>query len=100
MAYYTVFPDGLSSNLKIIGGQHTTASAADSLTFDGISTIVSAIVGLGEDSSDTVAFASGSFTGGTLTISTFTFTDTASDCTPAAIGSVFGNTVNYIVVGY
>ena len=98
MASYTIFPDGLSSNLKLVAGQHTTAAAVDTETFDGINTIVSAVVCFATDPADANLYVSCSFSGGTLTIKTWK-TANGADPTPTA-ATAFSKLVNYVVMGY
>lgn len=92
-----IFPDGLSSNLKVIAGVHTTVAAADTVTFPGITKVVSIAVCLGEDQADALMSATAAPSGTGVVIKTWKTSGT--DPTPIA-ADAFSKKVNYVAVGY
>jgi hypothetical protein len=95
MTMQTMFPDGLSNNLKVKSGQHTTSAAVDSIV-TGLSSITAAVACLNDDPGDDPLYVSCSWSGGTLSIKTWK-TD-GSDPTPAA-ATTFSKKVSWIAIG-
>lgn len=97
-----VLLDGASDGLKIVGGQHTTVTAADTVA-TGLSTVLSVVASYETDPADANTYVSaqkgdqaGAPAAGSIIIKTWK--QSGSDPTPIA-ADAFTKLVNWIAVG-
>jgi hypothetical protein len=88
------YPDGITNQMRIVAGQHTTASASDDIVIPALRQIVGATVTLIDDPTADPFTATCAYSGNTLTIKTW---QTPSSLSAAA---TFSKRVDFVVMGY